>query len=84
MSARVVVNLSHGLASSAIDRDPDGDNWLSLWQLDEVVVVKLSSASTRALWLALSKELGMLDPGSDAPGEMPAQERAASLEPASA
>jgi hypothetical protein len=60
MSARIVVNLTHGLALSAIDRDADGGVWLSLWQTEEVVLVKVSTPSAQALWLALSKELGML------------------------
>jgi hypothetical protein len=60
MSARIVVNLAHGLAESAIDREPEGGTWLSLWQTEEVVVVKLSTPSLQALWLTLSRELGML------------------------
>jgi hypothetical protein len=59
MSARIVVNLEHGLAESAIDREPEGGTWLSLWQSDEVVLVKLSTPSLQALWLTLSKELGL-------------------------
>ena len=59
MSARIVVNLEHGLAESAIDRSPDGGTWLSLWQGREVVIVKLSTPSVQALWLTLTKELGM-------------------------
>ena len=59
MSARIVVNLEHGLAESAIDRSPDGGTWLSLWQGREVVIVKLSTSSLQALWLTLTKQLGV-------------------------
>ena len=59
MSARIVVNLEHGLAESAIDRGPDGGAWLSFWHSREVVVVKLSTPSLQALWLTLTKGLGM-------------------------
>jgi hypothetical protein len=69
MSARIVANFSHGLALSAIDCDADGGVWLSLWQTEEVVLVKLSTPSAQALWLALSKELGMLSgQGNGTPG----------------
>jgi hypothetical protein len=57
MSARIVVNLEHGLAESAIDRAPDGGVWLSLWQASEVVLVKLSLPSLQALCLTLAKDL---------------------------
>jgi hypothetical protein len=57
MSARIVVNLEHGLAESAIDRTPDGGVWLSVWQASEVVIVKLSLPSLQALCLTLAKDL---------------------------
>jgi nucleoside-diphosphate-sugar epimerase len=57
MSARIVVNLEHGLAGSAIDRAPDGGVWLSLWQASEVVIVKLSLPSLQVLCLTLAKDL---------------------------
>ena len=59
MSARIVVNLEHGLAESAIDRTPDGGVWLSLWQGHEVVIVKLSMPSLQALCVALAKDLAL-------------------------
>ena len=59
MSARVVMNLEHGLTSSAIDPGQNGGTWLSLWQHEEVVMVKLSTPSLQAPWLTLTKELGM-------------------------
>lgn len=61
MSARIVVNLEHGLAESAIDRAPDGGVWLSLWQPGEVVIVKLSMPSFQALCRALAKDLAETD-----------------------
>ncbi len=76
MSARIVVNLEHGLAASAIDRGLDGGTWLSLWQGREVVIVKLSEPSLQALWLALTKELGM-SVGETAPGDERAEASAA-------
>jgi hypothetical protein len=57
MSARIVVNLEHGLAESAVDRTPDGGVWLSIWQASEVVIVKLSLPSLQALCLTLAKDL---------------------------
>lgn len=57
MSARIVVNLAEGVASVAIDRAPDGGLWLSLWQLREAVIVKLSPASLQALAQALATDL---------------------------
>jgi hypothetical protein len=57
MSARIVVNLEHGLAESAVDRTPDGGVWLSLWQASEVVIVKLSLPSLQTLCLTLAKDL---------------------------
>ena len=59
MSARIVVNLAQGLASSAIDRAPDGGTFLSIWQGGEVVIVKLSAPSLQALQQTLARELGM-------------------------
>ncbi len=59
MSARIVVNLEHGLAESAIDRTLDGGVWLSLWQGREVVIVKLSMPSLQALCLTLAKDLAL-------------------------
>ena len=59
MSARIVVNLEHGLAESAIDRAPDGGVWLSLWQGREVVIVKLSTPSLQALCLTLAEDLAV-------------------------
>jgi len=59
MSARIVVNLEHGLAESAIDRAPDGGVWLSLWQGREVVIVKLSMPSLQALCLTLAEDLAV-------------------------
>jgi hypothetical protein len=59
MSARIVVNLEHGFAESAIDHTPDGGVWLSLWQGREVVIVKLSLPSLQALCLALAKDLAL-------------------------
>jgi hypothetical protein len=61
MSARIVVNLEHGLAESAIDRTPDGGVWLSLWQGREIVIVKLSLPSLQALCLTLAKDLAVTD-----------------------
>lgn len=61
MSARIVVNLEHGLAGSAVDRTPDGGVWLSLWQAGEVVMVKLSLPSLQAVCLALAKDLAETD-----------------------
>jgi len=60
MSARIVVNLEHGFVESAVDHEPEGGTWLSLWQSKEIVLVKLSTPSLQALWLTLSRELGML------------------------
>lgn len=57
MSARIVVNLTDGLAQSAVDRAPDGGTWLSLWQGREVVIVKLTTLSLQALHEALGREL---------------------------
>jgi hypothetical protein len=58
MSARIVVNLTDGVAQSAIDRAPDGGTWLSLWQGREVVIVKLTRPSLQALHQMLGRELG--------------------------
>jgi hypothetical protein len=86
MSARIVVNLGHGFAESAIDRTPDGGVWLSLWQASEVVIVKLSLPSLQALCLTLAKDVALSiaaeDAGAaDATGPRPP---AAEPEPASA
>jgi hypothetical protein len=59
MSARIVVNLGHGFAESAIDRTPDGGVWLSLWRGREVVIVKLSMPSLQALCVTLAKDLAL-------------------------
>ncbi len=56
MSARIVVNLAHGLAECALERGPDCGTWLSLSQGPEVVVVKLSTPGLDALRLALARE----------------------------
>lgn len=74
MSARIVVNLAHGLASIAVTSDLDGGTWLSVWHPDEVVAVKLSRASAHTLWLELSKVFGTPNGVSPAPeeGERPA------------
>lgn len=61
MSARIVVNLEHGLAECAVDRTPDGGVWLSLWRAGEVVMVKLSLPSLQALCLTLAKDLAETD-----------------------
>jgi hypothetical protein len=57
MSARIVVNLAQGPAECALDRGQDGGTWLSLRQGSEVVLVKLSTPSLEALWLALARGL---------------------------
>jgi hypothetical protein len=66
MSARIVVNLGHGFAESAIDRTPDGGVWLSLWQGREVVIVKLSMPSLQALCATLAKDLALSTAADDA------------------
>ena len=66
MSARIVVNLTPGLAECAIDHAPDGGAWLSLWKGSEAVIVKLSASSLEGLESALAKELSMT--GQDAGG----------------
>jgi hypothetical protein len=66
MSARIVVNLGHGFAESAIDRTPDGGVWLSIWQASEVVIVKLSLPSLQALRLTLAKDLALSTTADDA------------------
>ena len=63
MSARIVLNLAHGLAECAVDRAPDGGTWLSLRQGPELVIVKLSAPSLAALQLALAQEPEMLTKG---------------------
>ena len=65
MSARIVVNLTPGIAECAIDHAVDGGAWLSLWKGSEVVIVKLSTSSLEALERAIAKELTMtaLDAG---------------------
>jgi hypothetical protein len=76
MSARIVLNLSNGVAGCAIDRGPDGGTWLSLHQGSELVLVKLSPASLAALHRALGKQLAVPADGAvaaaavnDAPGD---------------
>jgi hypothetical protein len=59
MSARIVVNLAQGPAECALDRGPDGGAWLSLRQGAELVLVKLTTPSLEALWLALARGLAM-------------------------
>jgi hypothetical protein len=68
MSGRIVVNLALGPADCALDRGPDGGNWLSLRQGGEVVIVKLSTSSLEALWLALARGLAMAVGDGTAPG----------------
>jgi hypothetical protein len=72
MSARIVLNFEHGLTASAVERRPQGGTFLSLWQPGGVLIVKLSEASLHALWLELSKAVGMLAPASGAAGDGPA------------
>jgi hypothetical protein len=59
MSARIVVNLTPGIAECAIDHATDGGAWLSLWKGQEAVIVKLSTSSLEALERAIAKELTM-------------------------
>lgn len=83
MSARIVVNLEHGLAESAIDRAPDGGVWLSLWQGSEVFLVKLSTPSLQALCLTLAKDLAesAVPASEDAGGPDPIRPGAPAAEP---
>jgi hypothetical protein len=74
MSARIVLNFEHGLAESAVERRPEGGTFVSLWQSGEVLIVKLSEASLHALWLELSKAVGMLAPARGAAGGGPSGE----------
>jgi hypothetical protein len=76
MSARIVVNLAHGLAESAIDHGSDGGTWLSFQQGRELVLVKLSTPSLQTLWLTLTRELGMVAPEEMASGVSPGPEEA--------